>query len=57
MGEGKSRNRLITNRSKSNWVEASFAARTGASYARYARYADHAMYAGHENSPEPEKFR
>jgi hypothetical protein len=39
LSEVKNRNRLLTDRSKSNWVKSTFATRTDGSYARYANYA------------------
>ena len=54
LGEVKSRNRLITHRSKKSWRRIEFYPRTDTPYARQANYADYGMYADHEDFPKPE---
>jgi hypothetical protein len=53
LGEIKSGNRLITDRSKKNRRKGAFGRVHGGSYARYANYVGYAMYADTKSFPTP----
>ena len=57
LGEVRSGNRLITNRSKSSRRGPRPPNARGGSYVRYANYVGYVMYAGFEDFPSPESFQ
>jgi hypothetical protein len=56
LGEIRSRNRLITNKSKSHKRKASFTRRHIGGSGAYGAYGGYGMYGGYEDFPDPEKF-
>ena len=57
LGEIKSRNRLITNTSKTGQMRYAFGTVYGGAYAPFTDYVGNAMYAGYEDFPSPKRFR
>ena len=56
LGEIKSENRLITNRSKKSRIRSGFTPRPGGSYARYVNYVGYVMYVGYEDFLGPDEL-
>lgn len=56
LGEIRLRNRLITNRQKSNRIRGAFVPRIRGAYAPYGSYGGYAMFAGCQDFPDPTAF-